>query len=53
MMLPEWHTTFAASGTSLADAGYTLRDLTLYMSVQEQAYNQVRARNTEHSWWRT
>ena len=44
MMLPEWRNTFAASGTSLADAGYTLRDLTLYMSIQEQAYNQTRSR---------
>ncbi|MEM7289859.1 MAG: hypothetical protein AAF412_05740, partial [Pseudomonadota bacterium] len=39
MMLDEWKSKFAASGNEIMDAGYTLRQLTRYMSVQEVAHN--------------
>ena len=43
MMLPEWKTTFQASGTSIASADFSFRDLTQYMSVQENALVSSRA----------
>lgn len=42
MMLEDWQVKFAASGIELMSPGYSLRQLTRYMSVQEIAYNRSR-----------